>query len=159
MMSEKTQRKLAAYFDGACEPVNPGGTASYGAVAFIDGKRVWECSKIVCPPRGDEHKTSNNLAEYAGFVAVLEWLLELQLDNEETTIHGDSMLVIEQMSGRWRIKNGIYVETAMNAKELLAKFRRQPFLAWIPRELNMIADDLSKAELEKAGIKLRLQSR
>jgi hypothetical protein len=29
-----------AYFDGACEPVNPGGTAAYGAVIMQEGRPI-----------------------------------------------------------------------------------------------------------------------
>jgi hypothetical protein len=41
--------KIFMGFDGCCEPVNPGGTASYGAVVFMDGKRVWDCSELFVP--------------------------------------------------------------------------------------------------------------
>lgn len=37
------------YFDGAYEPVNPGGTASYGAVIHHNKERVWECSEGYLP--------------------------------------------------------------------------------------------------------------
>jgi ribonuclease HI len=59
-----------AYFDGACEPINPGGTASYGALILQAGEPIWMSSEIFRPENGNQ--TSNNLAEYSGLIAVLE---------------------------------------------------------------------------------------
>lgn len=149
--------KIIAYFDGCCEPVNPGGTASYGAVVFVNGKRVWDCSEIFFPAKGKEKETSNNVAEYSGFLAILNWLLANGYEKADTTIHGDSKLVIEQMSGNWKMHSGFYIQTAKLARETLARFKKLPKLKWIPREENDIADELSKAELIKAGVEFRIQ--
>jgi len=54
--------KISCFFDGCCEPVNPGGTASYGAVIFIAGKRVWECSELFIPVVG---RPSDNMTPLA----------------------------------------------------------------------------------------------
>lgn len=149
--------KIEAWFDGCCEPVNPGGTASYGAVIFIDGKRVWDCSKIFYPEKGKEKETSNNVAEYSGFLAILQWLLENGHVKADTTIYGDSKLVIEQMQGNWKMRKGFYIQTARHAQKILREFKKTPKLCWIPREENDIADELSKAELIKAGVEFRIQ--
>lgn len=61
------------------------------------------------------------------------------------------------MSGNWKMKKGFYIATAKRAKEALKKFRRAPSLSWIPRDKNDIADELSKAELKKAGVEFRIQ--
>jgi ribonuclease HI len=150
------KRLITAYFDGCCEPVNPGGTASYGAVVFIDDDRVWECSKIFFPVKGKEKETSNNVAEYCGFISILEYLLENNLNKESITIYGDSKLVIEQMSGNWQMRGGYYIPFAEKAKKLVKKFKKLTLL-WIPRNENSIADELSKAELIKAGVKFKIQ--
>ena len=36
---------IECWFDGACEPKNPGGYASYGVIVKVDGRKVWEASK------------------------------------------------------------------------------------------------------------------
>jgi len=151
------KKKIKAYFDGCCEPVNPGGTASFGAVVFIDNKRVWECSRLFIPIKGREKETSNNVAEYSGFASILEYLIENDLTKESIKIYGDSNLVIQQMLGNWRMKSGFYIPVAFRAKELLKKFKKRPDLYWIPREENSIADELSKAELLKAGVEFKIQ--
>lgn len=104
--------------------------------------------------RGKE--MSNNVAEYAGFIAVLGWFAERDLFDADIRILGDSNLVIQQMFGRWRIKKGLYAPLAYRARELLAKFTKIRG-EWIPRDLNDIADKLSKAALKRAGVKLRIQ--
>lgn len=153
----KTKKsKIICYFDGCCEPVNPGGHASYGAVVFDDGIRIWECSELFKPVKGKERETSNNVAEYSGFIAILEYLLSVNQQHNDILVYGDSKLVIEQMMGNWRIVKGFYKPLAYKAKHLVKQFKKLK-LEWIPRDLNDIADELSKAELKKAGVKFMLQ--
>ena len=155
---------ITAYFDECCESINPGGTASYGVVVLIDNQRVWQASQIVSPGEGREKETSNNVAEYAGFISLLEYLLSRNLQDEPIQIYGDSRLVIYQMFGdpklngkHWKIKRGYYAPLAYRALELLKGFSSLKG-DWIPREENSLADELSKAELLKAGISLKIQS-
>ena len=98
-----------AYFDGACEPVNPGGTAAYGAVIVQEGQHIWECSELFYPEQGKERETSNNLAEYCGLIAILKHLIHIGAQHDPIMVYGDSNLVIQQMFGHWKIKAGIYV--------------------------------------------------
>jgi ribonuclease HI len=140
---------IEAWFDGACEPVNPGGTSSYGAVVMQDGTALWQHAAVHSGPGPG---STNNVAEYAGLIAVLEYLIAGGFDGESITVRGDSKLVIEQMSGRWRIRDGGYVPLAMQARALLAQFRNRPMMVWVPREQNGIADQLSKAALAEVGV-------
>jgi ribonuclease HI len=141
------------------EPVNPGGIAAYGAVILKDGKRIWESSKIFEPKNGQV--TSNNLAEYSGILEILLNLKGMGLEKETIIIRGDSKLVICQMFGNergrhWRIKSGFYVPLAHACKKLLKDFPHAVG-QWIPREENGLADELSKAELKRAGVQFRIQ--
>ena len=153
---------IEAFFDGCCEPINPGGTAAYGAVILKDGVRIWETSRIFRPVKGHEGATSNNVAEYSGFQSILIYLLDQGLNEEAITVHGDSQLVIRQMFGgggfkkKWQIRGGHYAQIAFRCRELLRRF---PGIRgeWIPREENTLADELSKAELIKAGVQFRIQ--
>jgi len=142
---------ITIFFDGACEPKNPGGTASYGFIIQKDGKELYREGKIVCSGAG----ASNNVAEYSGLINALRWLYSNKLQNEEILCHGDSMLVINQMGGSWQIKQGIYVEYAYKCKDALKYFPNIKF-EWVPREQN-IADYISKNGLRDAGIKFRIQ--
>ena len=139
------------YFDGSCGPINPGGTAAYGAVLMREGARIWECSVLFQPEPGKERETSNNLAEYCGLIAILEHLIHLWAQQEPIMIYGDSALVIKQIFGHWQIKVGIYVPYAQKAQALRRTFTNLGG-QWIPRTKNTIADALSKAPLLKAGV-------
>lgn len=161
----KKSAVIEVYCDGACEPINPGGTASYGVVIIRSGKRIYEASKLFHPVKGKENETSNNVAEYSGFIDAVEWLIENKLEKEPIVFHGDSRLVICQMFGdiklggkKWNMNGGFYVPLAKHAEFLLTQFT-QATGKWIPREENTIADELSKAELIKAGIQFRIQPR
>jgi ribonuclease HI len=98
-----------AYFDGAYETVHPEGRAAYGAIVIQEGRTIWECSKLLCPEQGNEYQTSNNVAEYYGLIAVLEYLINLGVQLEPIMVYGDSKMVIQQMFGAWKIKEGLYV--------------------------------------------------
>ncbi len=142
---------IQAYFDGSCGPVNPGGTAAFGAVVYKDGQRVWECSQIFQPLPGEEQLTSNNVAEYCGLLALLNYFLENKMREEQIVVRGDSNLVIQQMNGRWKIKKGFYLPVALEAQRKVKDFSNIHF-EWIPREQNELADELSKQELKTNGI-------
>jgi ribonuclease HI len=142
---------ITVYFDGACEPKNPGGTASYGFIIQQDGKEIYREGKIVCSGAG----ASNNVAEYQGLINALRWLYAHKFQHNEIDCLGDSQLVINQMGGLWNINKGIYVEHALTCKKAITYFSNITF-KWIPREQN-IADDISKTGLRNAGIKFRIQ--
>lgn len=135
---------IEAWFDGSCGPNNPGGTAAFGAFAKLGAEVVWEKSVVI----GSGHGMTNNLAEHAGCLAILEWLIEFGGGRTRAVIFGDSKLVIEQIGGRWKIRRGSYVEMALRSRSVLTKFVVKPRFVWIPREQNKIADALSKAHLE-----------
>ena len=111
-----------AYFDGGCERNVPGGVASYGAVIIEDDETIWKCSEMYSPEPGHERETSNNVAEYAGLITVLEWFTQRGLFDADITIRGDSLLAIQQMFGAWKINKGIYAPLAYKARGLRAQF-------------------------------------
>lgn len=86
---------------------------------------------------------SNNVAEYMGIYYCLEFLKLKGLQKASITIYGDSKMVVEQMSGRWRVKGGLYVEAFKKAFCMVKEFPRIRII-WIPREQNGLADALSK---------------
>jgi len=69
---------------------------------------------VYAPPDGGQ--TSNNVAEYAAFIAALEYLLDNALTSERVVICGDSNLVVQQMLGNWAIRKGAYVTLARHAR-------------------------------------------
>jgi probable phosphoglycerate mutase len=110
---------------------NPG-PAAFGAVVYENNKVVKEIGAAI-------GVASNNVAEYQGLIAGLKAANEI--DPAATIlVKMDSKLVIEQMSGRWKVKHP-------NMKELAkqAFATHDPKLVsyqWIPREENSHADSI-----------------
>lgn len=135
---------IICYFDGACEPINPCGNMGIGAYITKNSEVLFEHSDYVPAKKTN----TNNVAEYMGFIAILKWLKENGHVESHVLINGDSNLVVQQMNGKWKIKSGLYAEYAREAKELLKEFKNVT-VKWIPRELNTIADELSKKHVVK----------
>jgi len=137
------------YIDGACEPINPGGVATWGWVGYWNGKRVRHAHGVV----GEGAGMTNNVAEYAALVYAFRHLKEKGYD-AELEIKSDSQLVVNQMSGRWGVKSESIRRAYEEAKELEKSFKKVTY-KWIPREQNEEADALSKQAYYqyKRGIK------
>ena len=145
------EKAIVVHIDGCCEPINPGGTAGWG-VHMQKGDKIWTKSGMI--PASPN--TSNNVAEYAALKAALTVLINNNKQNDAIEIYGDSQLVIKQMKGEWRIKKGAYTPYAHECRKLLTQFKNISF-NWIPREKNEIADELSKAELNRRNVNFRIQ--
>lgn len=137
---------LVGFFDGACEPINPGGTASFGAVLMDNGDEIWKDHGII----GTGPLMSNNVAEYRAVAVLLEYVKTFEtIRGEIVTVCGDSQLVIKQLSGQWKAKCGLYLDEykrACVAMQELVDAGVRVRLRWVPREENQRADDLSKLD-------------
>lgn len=147
---------LEAWFDGCCEPMNPGGHAAYGAVLCRDGVKIWEKAGYC----GFGRQMSNNVAEYSGVLAVLR---QLKYETEPCLIRGDSKLVIyhlvpdPRIGRKWQVNGGLYMPIYRNVKPLYDSMKHRVGLEWIPREENAICDVLSKGVLKARGVTFRIQ--
>jgi len=61
----------------------------------------------------------------------------------------DSKLVIEQLSGNWKIKEENLKRLAGDIRELLHDSQVKISYEWIPREQNKIADELSNKAMDQ----------
>eukprot|EP01035_Chromulina_nebulosa_P030573 gene30573-40629_t len=88
---------------------------------------------------------TNNVAEYCGLIEGLKQAVQMKIQSLE--IEGDSLLVINQLRGEYKVKNKKLSVLYDTAKELLNQI---PFtvLSHIPRELNQRADQLSNAAMD-----------
>lgn len=147
---------IVAYFDGACEPKNPGGNMGIGATIRCNGKEVFTHSQFVkAGPRN-----SNNVAEYMAFESILDFILKNAWQKRSFTIYGDSKLVINQMFSTWKMNGGFYIPFALRCKEKIKQVREAGNRIngiWIRREQNGYADELSKAELINNNVEFRIQ--
>jgi len=131
---------IVVHIDGLCEPVNPGGTATFGYVIRDDSRRVL-ARKSGLVGRGPA--MSSNVAEYAALCEALEFLLTRKLEDSVIEVRSDSALVVNQMRGIWKFRKGLYREKYLEAVRLCARFAKLRF-RWISREENQEADLLSR---------------
>ncbi|WP_433240856.1 bifunctional RNase H/acid phosphatase [Streptosporangium sp. CA-135522] len=122
---------------------NPG-PAGYGAVVkdAADGQVLVEIAEAI----GTQ---TNNVAEYRGLIAGLQSLLALAGDGAAVEVRMDSKLVVEQMAGRWKIKNEGLRPLALEASALARRLRVT--WTWIPREKNKDADRLANEAMDAAA--------
>ncbi len=131
--------------DGAARG-NPGPAAS-GAV-LIDLSRP-DAHDPDCPPVAVIARPlgtqTNNYAEYSGVILALEKARALGAREVELIL--DSKLIVEQLSGRWKVKHPAIAPLAARAHELLAGF--EPWsIRHEPRATNRAADALANLALD-----------
>jgi len=129
-----------------------------GVTVFADGGSrgnpgIAGSGSVVLDSRGEElraishfvGKTTNNVAEYQALINGLTAALELGATHCQVFM--DSQLVVEQMSGRWKIKHPDMQAKAKIAHELIGKFQQFSIL-WVPRKKNARADELANIAMD-----------
>ena len=120
-----------AFFDGSSTP-NPG-KCGCGAILYINGDVVDTISIAL-------GYGTNNFAEYMGAYEAI--ILCIKHGVKKATIKGDSLLIINQLNGIWRVKNERLAKIHTKLKELCSK--NEYSFEHVPREKNAFADKLSK---------------
>lgn len=118
---------------------NPG-PAGYGAVVLDP-----ETDAVLAERAEGLGVATNNVAEYQGLIAGLRAAAELNAS--EVSVRMDSKLVVEQMSGRWKIKHPQLQPLAVEARKLASRFDRVGY-EWIPRARNARADRLANEAMD-----------
>ncbi|AAY81027.1 ribonuclease HI [Sulfolobus acidocaldarius] len=126
------------YFDGLCEPKNPGGIATYGFVIILEDGNTVKGYGLASKPFSKD--STNNVAEYTGIICLMRKMIELKLSNPK--IRGDSQLVIRQLRGEYKVKSLRIKPLYEKALELVRQLNAE--LEWVPREENEEADQLSR---------------
>jgi broad specificity phosphatase PhoE/ribonuclease HI len=119
---------------------NPG-PAGYGSVVIdaATGETLAEAAEYI-------GVATNNVAEYRGLVAGLRAARELD-PNATVHVRMDSKLVVEQMSGRWKIKHPDMKPLAAEAARVFPDAGQVTY-EWIPREKNKHADRLANEAMD-----------
>jgi ribonuclease HI len=147
MMMRAGSNEIQVYFDGLCQPYNPGGIACYAFVILAkkgqeQKQQYYSEYGLAAEPFADN--ATNNEAEYTGIIKALEWLLEKNNynNNQKIIIRGDSQLVINQIKGKYKVRAVKIIALYQKVKSLLSKFKDIK-IEWIPRDKNKEADKLS----------------
>ena len=88
---------------------------------------------------------TNNVAEYKALTFALEAAYEID-PAAEIIVRMDSKLVVEQMSGRWKIKHPDMLSLGARVQKLIAG--KVVEFVWIPREQNVLADALANKAMD-----------
>ncbi|HEY9408793.1 MAG TPA: reverse transcriptase-like protein, partial [Jiangellaceae bacterium] len=131
-------RRLIVEADGGSRG-NPG-PAAYGALV-----RDADTGAVLAEVGVAIGVATNNVAEYRGLIAGLE---EARAIDPEAEVEArlDSKLVVEQMSGRWKIKNAAMKPLALEANRIFPP--GQVTYTWVPRAQNSHADRLVNQALD-----------
>ncbi len=140
-------RRVVVEADGGSRG-NPG-PAAYGALV-----KDADTGRVLAEEGTTIGVASNNVAEYRGLIAGLH-LAEQVAPGADIEVRMDSKLVVEQMSGTWKIKHPDMKPLALEANRLA------PFgttYTWVPREQNKHADRLANEALDgvRSGVTFHL---
>ncbi len=124
--------------DGAARG-NPGPAGIGVQIVDDDGVVVAEIAEGI-------GETTNNVAEYTGVVRALE--LARDLGATEVHLLLDSKLIVEQLSGRWRVKDAKLIPLWAAARQTLHGFRRWT-ATHVPRAQNTVADALANEAIDR----------
>ena len=135
----RTKKGAILYFDGGSRG-NPGPSAAGAVIVNADDGKKEIVSQFF-------RQATNNVAEYNGLIIGLEKALELGLKN--LTVCGDSNLVVNQVNGRWQVKNNRLRVLCDRAKQLIKQFDRIE-INWVRRNQNQLADRAVNECLDRA---------
>ncbi|TNY34769.1 bifunctional RNase H/acid phosphatase [Thermomonospora catenispora] len=135
-------RKLLVEADGGSRG-NPG-PAGYGAVVkdALTGEVLAEAAEAI------GHAT-NNVAEYRGLIAGLRAAAGID-PAARVEVRMDSKLVVEQMSGRWKIKHPDLIPLALEARRIASALGSVSY-EWVARRRNAHADRLANEAMDAAA--------
>ena len=122
-----------AWFDGSALP-NPG-RLGIGAILNGPDGSVRHISRAA--GMGD-----SSAAEYRALIAVLEIAVALRVPR--LIVHGDSQVVIQDLTGQVPVRTGMLASLRQHA-ELLVQQLASVELVWIPRARNAVADALARS--------------
>ncbi len=91
---------------------------------------------------------TNNMAEYEALIFALQKARDASIHSID--IYTDSLLVANQVSGTYKVKNPVLKGYLAAVKKIASNFSRFS-LKYIPREENRIADMLAKAAIKNRG--------
>lgn len=131
---------VVAYIDGGSRG-NPG-PAGFGVrIERPDGTLIEEFSQAI-------GTTTNNVAEYRGLLAALEWAR----DHSASAVHirSDSQLLVQQMLGNYKVKHPGLQPLHARARLLTHALGRVTF-EHVRRELNTHADRLANTAMDGGG--------
>jgi ribonuclease HI len=138
---------IEVYFDGLCQPINPGGISCYAFIVKSDGRVIHSDYGVAAKPFSEE--STNNVAEYTALAKALQWLLANNFDSKKVEIMSDSQLVVNQLTGDYKVKARKIIPLFKQVLFLMTNFQDIQ-IKWISRDKNREADRLTNKAYNKA---------
>ncbi len=138
---------IEVYFDGLCQPINPGGISCYAFIVKSDERIIHSDYGVAAKPFSEE--STNNVAEYTALAKALQWLLANNFNSNKVEIKSDSQLVVKQLTGDYKVKARRILPLFKHVLYLKTKFQDIQ-IKWIPRDMNREADTLTNKAYNKA---------
>lgn len=136
-MQKNSYQKLIIHTDGAARG-NPG-RAGVGAVIFDGrGKIINKISEYI-------GETTNNVAEYKALILAL--VESEQYKAPDIEVCSDSQLLVQQITGEYKVKNPVLKPLVVKVKKLLSKYDKKS-IKYISREQNAGADKLANEAID-----------
>jgi ribonuclease HI len=138
---------IEVYFDGLCQPINPGGISCYAFIVKSNGRIIHSDYGVAGKPFSED--STNNVAEYTALAKALQWLLANDFGSSKVEIKSDSQLVVNQITGDYKVKARRILPLYKQVLLLKAKFQNIQ-IKWIPRDKNREADRLTNKAYNNA---------
>lgn len=130
-------KHLILYFDGTCRP-NPGKAACAYVITDENSRLIEKSGRYI-------GEGTNNIAEYTGLVLGL--IAAMKHRAEKITVYADSNLVIQQLSGNFKVKDIYLQKLHVIAAEMLKLFDKID-IVYVPHEKNQ-AHSIAQSYLEQ----------
>ena len=138
---------IEVYFDGLCQPINPGGISCYAFIVKSDGTTIYTEYGVAGEPFSEN--STNNVAEYTALAKALQWLLANNYSSQKVEVKTDSQLVVNQLAGDYKVKARRIMSLYKEVLFLKSKFQDIQ-IKWISRDKNREADKLTNKAYNKA---------
>lgn len=129
------------YCDGGARG-NPGPAGIGFVVLNSDGKTLVKAAKFI-------GEATNNVAEYWAVIEALKWFQKKQIRGLRIKFFLDSMLLVNQLNGLFKIKNAKLRNLVVKVRQLENLVSGVVSYHFIPREENKIADSLVNQIIDK----------
>ena len=140
----KKENNLIIFTDGGARG-NPGPAAVGVIIKNSQGEKITGFGQAI-------GQTTNNVAEYQAVISALICLLgkpEILTGIKNIEFFLDSTLVVNQLNGKYKIKDPKLKNLIIKVKDLEKKFSQTFFYHFIPRTKNYQADALVNQALDK----------
>ncbi len=137
---------LSIYTDGGSRG-NPGPAAVGVVIKDQNNKVIHQFGQTI-------GKATNNVAEYQGVISALKWLINnkgnssICSDFIRINFFLDSALVVNQLSGLWKVKDANLRELVIKVRQLEGTLKASIKYTAIPRKKNFEADALLNQALD-----------